>query len=458
MKNEHPPTDLRKLLPLKIALYAGFVVGAIVLVCVLAFLLFPDSIVNRFVKPRIEKAFTEAYPAYSIRIADMNYSVLRNRFGFDSVALSAVDSTFSGNVGPFYVSGIGWMNLLWGGSLGLNDFANSIADAKDIMLKLPQLHYELRCERLCVSVPDSEIVVEAFELHPLGDDEQFFAGSKFRETRFHLVIPHARVMGLACLELLQGKMYRTRSIQIHDLFLDALVNKDKSNSIDTSSPLMPNEILSSIKETLYVDSLSIINGQLKYGERFAIGSNPAWITFDSMQVLVKGIANHANRDTALVIHAQGNLANAGRINMLMSIPIASPEFSLQYSGSVSSMDLSALNSFLETSDQMRIKTGALQEATFEINVASGRASGSVRSVYRDLKLAAINKNTGSEKGFINGVTSFVANTFKIRSDNIPGKSGSMKIGVVKYTRERDDPFIRFVWFALRTGVRDVVGF
>jgi hypothetical protein len=142
----------------------------------------------------------------------------------------------------------------------------------------------------------------------------------------------------------------------------------------------------------------------------------------------------------------------------MSIPVASPEFSLQYSGSVSSMDLSALNSFLETSDQMRIKTGALQEATFEINVASGCASGSVWSVYRDLKLAAINKNTGSEKGLSNGVTSFIANTFKIRRNNMPGKSGSMKIGVVEYTRQPDDPFVRFTWFALRTGVRDVVGF
>jgi hypothetical protein len=106
---------------------------------------------------------------------------------------------------------------------------------------------------------------------------------------------------------------------------------------------MPNEILYSIKEILQVDSLSIMNGRLKYGERFAIGSNPAWITFDSMQVLVEGITNHGDHDTILVIHAQGNLANAGRINMLMSIPVASPEFSFQYSGSVSIMDLSPLN-------------------------------------------------------------------------------------------------------------------
>ncbi len=94
MQNEHPPTDRRKLPLLKIASYAGFAVIAIVLVCVLALLLFPDPLVNRYIKPRITKAFAEAHPAYSICVADMHYNVLKNRFGFDSVALRAVDGSF----------------------------------------------------------------------------------------------------------------------------------------------------------------------------------------------------------------------------------------------------------------------------------------------------------------------------------------------------------------------------
>jgi hypothetical protein len=149
---------------------------------------------------------------------------------------------------------------------------------------------------------------------------------------------------------------------------------------------------------------------------------------------------------------------AGTMNVLMKIPVASPEFSFQYSGSLSRMDLRALNSFLEIAEQTRIKSGILQKATFEINVVSGRASGNVRAVYRDLTFAFINKHTGSENGFSDAMTSFIANAFKIRKTNEPDKSGSMKIGIVKYARTWDDPFFRFEWFALRTGVKDVVGF
>ena len=331
-------------------------------------------------------------------------------------------------------------------------------DAQNIDLNLTQLHYKFLCKRLRVSVSDSEMVAESLKVHPLVDDDAFFAGSKFRRTRLSIAAPHCSVMGLACLELLQGKSYRARSVHMHDALLDILVNKYNPDSRDTAGPFMPNEILCSIKKTLQVDSLSFKNGWLKYGEGFVLGSKPAFVTFDNMQVLAEGIANNGGRDAVLVIHAQAKFVDAGTMKVVMRIPVASPEFSFHYSGSLSKMNLSPINSMLEISDQMRIKTGVLQEATFDVNVVSGRANGTLRGVYNDLTLAAIDKQTGSEKGFSNGVKSFIANNLKVRKTNVPDKSGSMKIGEVKYIRQPDDPFIQFAWFALRTAVRDVVGF
>ncbi len=454
MQNKNPSTDRRKVLALKIAKYVGIPVGAIVLVCVLALLLFSDPLVNRFIKPRITEAFVEAHPEYSLRIAGMHYSFFTNRFGFDSVALGAADRTFSSRMGAFSVSGISWMHLLWGGSLAPDDFANATVDAQDIVLNLTQSHYELLCERVRMSMPHSDIVVEALKFHPSGDDERFFAGGKFRTNRLRIGVPHARVAGLASIEELLGKIYRARSVQIHDASLDILLNKDKPDSRDTSGPLMPHEILASIKGILQVDSLRVTNGRFQYGERFAVGSKPAVVTFDRLQGSAEGITNQGGPGASLVIQSQARFVKAGTIKLLMTIPVATRECTFRYSGSLSGMDLSALNSFLEISDNMRIKAGVLQEATFEVNVVSGRASGTVSGIYRDLTLAAINKQTGSEKGLMDRITSFIGNKFTIRRNNVPG---SMKIGQIKYVRVPDDPFFQYEWFALRTGVRDVLG-
>jgi hypothetical protein len=221
---------------------------------------------------------------------------------------------------------------------------------------------------------------------------------------------------------------------------------------------MPAELLAAVHVPVQVDSMEIVNARLNYGERFAVEGKAACITMDSMEVRAEGIDTKAGPDAPVVLRAKAKFMKAGRMTVQMSIPLGSPDFSLQYSGTLSAMDLRALNTFIETAEQMRIKKGDLQSAAFEIHVEDGRASGSVRVVYRGLVLAAIDKKTGSEMGVADFLTSFIANTFKIHGTNVPDKSGKLRIGKVTYVRKWDDPFFRFEWFALRSGVKDVAGF
>ena len=79
--------------------------------------------------------------------------------------------------------------------------------------------------------------------------------------------------------------------------------------------------------------------------------------------------------------------NAGTMKVLMSIPITAPDFSLHYSGSLSAMDLTRLNAFLEIAEHTRIKSGSAQEAAFEIDVTAGQARGHVHAIYKDLEIA-----------------------------------------------------------------------
>ncbi len=428
------------------------------LVCVLALLLFSDPLVNRYIKPRITKAFAEAYPAYSIRVADMHYNVLKNRFGFDSVALRAVDGTFSSTIDRFSVSGIGWMHLLWGGSLAPNDFANSVVDAQDIVLNFPKTQYELRVGMLHISMPDSELVADSMKYYSLIHDEQFFTKSQFRQTRFRFDIPQIKITGLDYPALLQENIYKARSITLHDVFADILVNMDKPYDKNSSNPQMPNEALSSMKEIVKVDSLKIINGRLKYCERYDVKAVPGVITFNKVNISVSGIANHTAHPDTAIIDGEGLFMNSGTMKLFIAIPLTSKDFSLRCSGSLSTMDATKLNSFVEAGEHQRIKSGILESASFTINVNSGHASGTLRLAYKDLTIAILNKDTGSEKGIFDRIVSFFGKIFIIRKTNMPDENGLMRMGEIKYTRNPEDYFLQYLWFALRNSVADVVGF
>jgi hypothetical protein len=421
----------------------------------LVFLFFPDTFINGFFKNQIIKAFTKAYPAYSLRIAGMHCNIGENRVGCDGLALRSVDSTFSCNITKFSVSGIGWVQVLWHGDKAL---IGSVADAQEIVLTFRQSQYELRCKRLRASVPGSEIVAEALELHPLVGDDTFFASRKFRRTRFRMDLPQCSVTGADCLGLLQGKTYRARSVNVNDASLDILVNMDTPYNKNASRPLMPNEGLSSIHKMTQVDSVNIMNGRLKYAERYIIGSPPAEVTFDAIRLSAEGTTNHAAPGAKAVIHGQGKFMKTSTMKIHMVIPVVSPEIPLRYSVSLDGMDLTRLNSFLETGEGLRIKSGILQSATSDITIRAGRASGSVRAMYEDLNIAALNKRTGNEKGAVNQVSSIIINATKIRGTNMPDKSGSIKTGEVTYERKRDDTFLQLVWFSLRSGIGDVIGF
>lgn len=433
---------------------AGRVAGAFVL-CLWAILFFPDPFLNMFVKPGIESAFG---PAYTVRIEDMSYSVMKNRFTFDSVVASAADSGLGGRIASFSVGGVDWMHLLWGGELKPDDFDGADVYAESILLNSAKSSYIIRCEHLAVSVPDSQLTMNALKVHPAADDDQFFEESGFRQTRFRLFAPHSSAAGVDWIGVIKGTAYHMRSIRVLDATLDVRVNKDKPGATGGPSPLMPHDLLSSIGKALRVDHLAVLNGSAMYSESLAPNVEPAVITFDSLQISAEGIASHGDPGSAMILRAQGILANAGKADVVISIPSAAPEFSLRYSGSLSRMDLSALNSFLEPVEFMRIKEGDLQEATFHIDVVSGRALGSLRGIYKDLTIASIDKKTGSEKGLSDKLTSFIADNFKIHGTNVPDQPESFKIGKVKYVRKHDDTFIQFVWYALRTGVQDVVGF
>jgi hypothetical protein len=451
------PFNWKKLSSFKKTLSICLAAGIFFILSLLTFLLIPQIYLNGLIKDRILIGFTKAYPGYSLKIGDVNFNFLKNNVECDSVSLTNIDSSFSSRIDEFSLSGIGWIKLFRESDNSLHSISEAVSDIKGITLHFKQLQYQVFCKQLHLSVPDSIIAADSLVFKPLVSDEPYFAESKFRGTRYRLAIPKINVNGLAYSGLLYGNTYHARSINISDAFIDVLVNMDKPFDTKSPSPLMPNEGLSSITDTIRVDSIQVINSRLKYSERNKVRAKPAEVTFDKIQALTQNIINHSGKQDTLIIHAQGVFMNASKMKLFMSIPLSSPQFSLSYSGSLAKMDLDDLNKFLVISDHHRIKSGVLYSANYNVNVNSGHATGYVHAEYNDLSVALLNKNTNSENGILDEISSFLTKVFIIKANNMPDKSGSMRIGIVKYTRKSDETFTQFVWFSLRSGVCNLIG-
>ncbi|MGA2079803.1 MAG: DUF748 domain-containing protein [Holophaga sp.] len=426
-------------------------------VVLLAVVLIPwlgGAILNGYGKRKVERAFAEAHPGYVLRIGALDYSLGANRLAAQNVTLDTPSATLA--VGRVTLAGVRWARLLLGRAAPAEVFAKASLDATGLGMEFTHAHYGVHTARLRASVAGSELIAEGTELRPLLGDQALFAADAFRTTRFHVVVPECRVMGWAFTEWIQAGAFRAREVHVLHPSFDLLADRDKPVRTSGPSPLMVDEALAAIRPPLQLDLLSITDGHLTYGERVTAGAAPGVLTFTALDLRAEDITNRGGASAAIRLKAQGKLMDAGALKVLMTIPLMGPDVSLRYSGTLSAMDLTSLDAFLDRAEHIRIKSGRVEEVAFEVGVIAGQAHGQVRASYRDLKMAVLDRATGTEKGLGNRVASFLMNTFKLRHSNGLDAMGVVKVGKVDYRKKRDDTFMQVVWFSLRSGVLDII--
>ena len=428
--------------------------GASLLAGLFCLLMFRSRLLNGYIKEHLEQAFAQSHQGYELRLGPMDYSVKGNRITAGTANLTGPALRI--RCSQVSVTGIPWLSLLWRKTPTANMLGHADLVLTNIEAQFSSAGYRIRCARLEASAHNSALIVLNGELAPLVGDETFFAAHDFRTTRVRGVVPEFKVLGIDYEKLLQGKAYRARSVLVSGPSFDVLVNCEKPPQPLARSPMTPNDALTAIPLPVQLQHLVITNGGLTYGERATAEGKPGVLTFTDANLSIQGIANRAELSTSMVVRATSRFMNAGALTLLLNMPVASTNLSLHYSGSLTAMDLGHLDNFLVPAEQMRIKSGSAQGATFDIVVDSGRARGSVRGSYEDLKIAFLDKQTGSEKGLENRLSSLVANAFKIRSSNHADVLARPKEGRVEYVRGTQDGFVQYLWFALRTGVLDLI--
>jgi hypothetical protein len=437
----------------KIWLRIGLAFVVLLLLFVAAAILFINPILNQFGKQRIQQAYATENPGHTLQLGDLDYSWGDNRLVADTLTWTAPQTILTVDQAVF--KGVHWLRLLRGASL-VNALAGANLHASNLTIELPRQNYRIHFEQLRASVPESRLVATQVSLAPFVDDDEFFAAEPYRATRLRLALPEGRVSGLGFAELLEGTAYRAQSLELVGLSFDALVSRYKPKEPFEQSPLMVHEALARLEQPLHLEQLAIRDAHVTYGEQTVQGQDPALLTFGSVHLVATDIRSEHTTSNAIRLQAQGDLMEAGTLSIRMSIPTQVDHLSLQYSGSLTPMKLSRLNPFLGVAEQLQIRSGRAEEATFDIEVIDGTARGHVHAVYTDLRVSLVDEQAEGRRRLDRRLASFFLNLVKIRESNEPETSAPMKTGEVEFTREPENTFIQFIWFALRSGVLDVI--
>ncbi|MFW6089476.1 MAG: hypothetical protein ACODAB_06975 [Gemmatimonadota bacterium] len=298
---------------------------------------------------------------------------------------------------------------------------------------------------------DSTFDLFGLRFEPTAIDAEFFSELDVREDRIRAVLPRVEARGFDFDEWSRDGL-AARAVQIDSVDIDVLTNRRIPGG--SADPWLPHELVRSFDGRLDVDSV-IVRGRIEYRdlpEREV--TEAGTISFDDVEGRITGISNSAGAPPMLVDATLRLFGAPAEIRI--ELPLDDERFAMRSRGRVGAIDLTRLNSLTIPLEGIEIQGGRLEGLRYDFTVDGLIAGGTVWAAYRGLDVQMVDSRTG-EGGLIADLKSFVANTFMVRGDNMPGEADDdgVRPGAVEHVARADASFFTRLWAPVRSGLMSV---
>ena len=178
--------------------------------------------------------------------------------------------------------------------------------------------------------------------------------------------------------------------------------------------VMPQPAIAGLAIPLHIDSISVERAQLIINT-IQDGGREAKIAFHQVSASLANLKNTKEDSTCFVFDATGSLMGAAPVGLHLDYQYGDKE-PFTASGFIGSTNLSFADEFLRKAAGIEVASGQLTRLEFKMNGNQHGEGGHVDFHYEDLKLTAVDKETGEKKVLLNLVAE-LARGFLFWKDN-----------------------------------------
>ncbi len=221
-------------------------------------------------------------------------------------------------------------------------------------------------------------------------------------------------------------------------------------------PLMPQDLLKTMKTGLNFDSLCLINSTIAYSERIDANSPDGRIEFSKIKATIKPFSNQKttqNKYPDLFLKASASLMNEANVQTSMRFNMNSSDNSFYAEGNVSPFSINCLNPMLEPATKVSIRSGITNRFEFQFSANNKQATGHLFFGYDDLKVSVLEfTDEGAREAKF---ASFIANSLLLRSRNPRGKE--LEADPILFQRDQERSILNYWWKTVFSGVKNTLG-
>jgi len=321
----------------------------------------------------------------------------------------------------------------------------------------PDNLYNYSAASISVNSVSRQLLLKNFRMAPTINEEAFVNSLPTQDDRFDFSVSDVRVQSINLQQLLEEKIiadhiiFPSPSLKI---YRDLAIPRDKKNRVGA----YPHQLMQTIPVLFHINKLTVTDGFIEYKERHAVSRLAGKIQYYHVNAAISNFTNDKKAiavNNIMTVEMSTRFLNQASLKVTGRFYLLHPKGRFDLEGTFGAMDGRLLNPVIECTGLTRIKTGKINGAWFSLQGEDYNIDGSVKILYEDLKVAALEKDLGSAQLDKKSFSSFLVN-IKIKNSN-PSGNDDPRVAQVHLDRNTNASFFNFAWKSVFQGLMGTVG-
>jgi hypothetical protein len=328
---------------------------------------------------------------------------------------------------------------------------NPLFAVKNFTASIDDIKNKWRIYNISYSNPGKFLQVDSFSFHPQKNREEFISESPFQADYMTLRTGSVKAKNFSIDQYLQDSSFRMHTLAIDAAMFTSYRDKRPPFNAGIIKPLAA-KLIQQIPVKISIDTILITNGHAVYTE-FNDKTNEAGVVpLTRISGDIFPIKNFDISPTdSLRIRLNFYLLDSAWVRLRTRESYLDSLSGFLITLRMRPRSLLYLNEILPPLASVKLQSGYLDTLTMRAVGKDYLSLGKMQMYYRNLKVQFLKNGQQDKKRFLQGLITFIANSFVIKNEN------KKRVGVVYFPRLRDRSFINYYIKIAMSGIASSVG-
>lgn len=334
--------------------------------------------------------------------------------------------------------------------LSMNNYVYATADSM----------YHIKMNKLDFRASTGRLKIRQFAVIPRHAEMDFAKVAGFAKDRFNIALNQISLGGINFPLYLSTQELFAKNMNIENGFVAVFNNNELPGKGIPKRGKFPHQLLQTLRGVVTVQKLKLDNIDISYSEYDSDSKEKGILTFNNTSGLISNLTNspkYKKLNPVMSADLHSSFMNKGALDVGFKFHLTARHGFYKYKGSLRNMDGRVLNKVTRPLAMLQIKSGYIDDLSFDIRANENIASGKLDFRYHNLGVRLLERPQDSERLVKKGWLSFLANNLIINSGN-PDRNGKYVSATINYRRAPTASFFNFLYKSLFQGIRHSIGF